>query len=332
MPYPHGMPRRPRHVRVLRLALALAVLAIPLAACGDDGDDAATTAASTTAAATTAAPVPDVDPVDLLAGIPAAPLGPTAVRARLSVEVRGEAGDDPATALLLTGPVEVAVDGRSGGADGTLDLRVQVRAGAFSIPLDVRADGERVYLRYGGTWYVLDPATDTSPLAALAGSLDPGRALAAVGDPSAWLVDPQVVAAEDVQGVPATHVSAGLDVAALAGLAVRIADAAQSAGLSGQDPLSDVDRAALARGVRTGTADLWVGEDGALRRAVLDLDLDLDAIGDGTTTTGGIEGVAVKADVSALPADPPVVEAPADPRPIAELGGVLGGLLGAGAR
>ncbi len=88
----------------------------------------------------------------------------------------------------------------------------------------------------------------------------------------------------------------------------------------------------LQKYVKSASADLWVGQDDKqIHRFATTIDGVTDAA---TKSSSGIEGFKLVIDVSATPTSTPSVSAPSNPAPIAQLqqdlGGLLGGLAGAG--
>jgi hypothetical protein len=158
---------------------------------------------------------------------------------------------------------------------------------------------------------------------------------AALGiDPGTWLREAKVVGDEDVAGTETTHVSAKVDVPKLLDDVSQALSKARSQGLpqAGQLPsaLTPEQRQRVQEAIRGATFDFWTGkEDKVLRKLQINLDFQVPPAERARTSgvTGGRVGFTLQmADLN----ESQTIAAPANARPISELGGALGALGGAG--
>ncbi len=146
-------------------------------------------------------------------------------------------------------------------------------------------------------------------------------------DPVKWLRDPQVVGDADVSGASTTHITAGVDLNALVDDLAKIFGRAGQLGLpnTGQLPqITPAQKSKLVSAVRNPTVDIFTGKDDkTLRRFVINLHLQLP--GGQLGPNGADASILLElADLN----KPQTVTAPANPRPLSDLSGSLGGLGG----
>jgi len=146
-------------------------------------------------------------------------------------------------------------------------------------------------------------------------------------DPVKWLRDPQVVGDADVSGASTTHITAGVDLNALVDDLAKVFGRAGQLGLpnTGQLPqITPAQKSKLVSAVRNPTVDIFTGKDDkTLRRFVINLHLQLP--GGQLGPNGADASILLElADLN----KPQTVTAPANPRPLSDLSGSLGGLGG----
>jgi hypothetical protein len=303
----------------VRLALLLTVLAGALAGCG-----LASGASDAPPAGTPAGPT-------LKSIVPAT--GPTRTRLKATLTVDGAPASLGIAGALLASPIPITLDLTRDPKSGASDGSVTISAGGLDLPLRIASDGKATWLRFGSDWYTADAAAVSALLGSVSGSaipdvsgLTPERIVGLLSDPSRLAPGAVVTGSEDVGGVATSHVVGKIDGAAALASIERFL---------GSSALSEGQRTALARDVRTDVIDVWVGTaDHQVHR--VRLNLVADASGEPAPLPGGVRGIRVQVDVTILPADAPVVAAPSSARPLgdlaqAALGSLAPALLGGGA-
>jgi hypothetical protein len=311
-------------LRLLRLAALVCTLIVVVAACGggdDDKDESSTAAAPAASGATSGAAAP-TDAATLLGAARVQSTGAARTKLSLKANVDGT----PKDALLgafLSGPIEVTVDGVADATSKAGDLKLNAKAGALNVDARLLSDGTNGWVGLSDTYYAL-------PAGSLGGAtmIDPAQLSGALGSPAAYLVDPQVVGSEDVEGVKAQHVTGQVDAAKLSEALQGLSSVAGSTGLG--SVLGDGQLQLTQDALKSAKADVWIADDTKdIVRLALDLDVELPQA---QAASSGVEGVKVLLDATTVPTDPPKVEAPADARPAEELQSALLGLLaGSGA-
>lgn len=192
--------------------------------------------------------------------------------------------------LSLAGPFQSVGSGKLPQSD--FSLKLGTSGGAFSVAL--LSTGSKGYVTFQGQSYQLPKATFQrleSSFAQLGSS--PGSrgssVLSRLGiNPEHWLVNPQVVGNEAVEGADTTHVSAGINVPALLNDLNTFLTRASSVGAaSGGLPngISPSSRSHIATEIHNPRLDVWTGTaDRTLRR--LDLRLNLDVTGQAAALLG----------------------------------------------
>jgi hypothetical protein len=321
---------------MLRRSLSLllvAGVALTAAACGGGGSSASTTSASTSATG-------DSNAQAVLASIKTdvAAQGPQKVSLKLTASVSGTP-TDPSLAVFLGKPISLTLTGPVDAKDKKTDLSFELAAGPIKVDGGVRQVGADSFLQVNGKWYTLPAgalsttAGSTTGTTASSTSVDPQAILRAFGDPTKLLSNAKLAGTDDVDGIKSDHVTGDIDLAALV---KGISSAASSTSGSSASPVSPAQIAqgvsSLQQYVKSATADLWIGQDDKqIHRFSTTIDGKTDA---STKSSSGIEGFTITLDVSATPTSAPSVSAPSGAAPIAQLeqdlGGLLGGLAGAG--
>jgi hypothetical protein len=302
--------------------LALLAGALGAVACSDDGQDAAGVLAATFG-----------EDKDVRSG-----------RIDLSVRVDapGLADLEGPVGLRLSGPFATSGDGEL----PRFDLGLRLDGGGRTLDAGAVSTGDRGFLRLRGQAYAVDEELFAQFRAGYAEQArctdgDGGAGLAALGvDPRRWLRGAEVVGTDEVGGVAATHVRAGVDVPRLLEDVDRVlaragAAGGRSAGCpagdaaggdDGASRLSAAERRRLAESVRDARVEVWSGEDDRIVRR-LNVALRLAAPeGEAADRAGTLQldlllG-AVNEDVE--------IRAPAGARPLEALTGRLRDALGAG--
>jgi hypothetical protein len=318
-----------RHRSALAFLL-VAGLSLTVAACG--GSSSGSSDTSTTGAAS------DSDAQSVLSSIRTnvGDQGPQKVSLTFTADIKGSA-KDPTIGAFLSKPVSIKLDGTADTKAKMSDLTFELSAGPIKVDGGVRQVGDASFLEVNGKWYSL-PAGSLSSTSGTSttssSSVDPQAILKAFGDPTALFTNAKLDGSEDVGGVKSDHVEGDIDLAALVKGIGAVAQTSGSA--ASASPVSPAQVASgvqsLQQYVKSAKADLWVGQDD---KQIHRFDTTVDGVTDDSTkASSGIEGFTITVDVSATPTSTPSVSAPSNPAPIAELqqdlGGLLGGLAGAG--
>lgn len=310
-------------LRLLHLVALLSTLLLLVAACGggDDDKDGTSTAAAPAESAAASSAAPATDAASLLQ---AAQVPTGAVKTKLSLKANVDGTPkDPMLGAFLSGPIEISVDGVADAASKASDVSLQAKAGALNVDARLLSDGTNSWLGLSDTYYALPPGI----LGGSSATLDPAKLSGALGSPADYLIDPQVVGSEDVEGVKAQHVTGQIDAAKLSSVLQGLTAAAGSSGLgSALGGGTSGDGLQLAQdALKSAKADVWIADDtNDVVRVALDLDVDVP---DAEAASTGVEGVKVLLDATTVPTDPPTVVAPADAHPVEDLQSALLGLL-----
>ena len=129
-------------------------------------------------------------------------------------------------------------------------------------------------------------------------------------DPSRWLRDPEVAGQEDVEGTETTKISGDIDVERLLADFAKLDEIFGAVGGGERLDLDDAQRERAAEAIEESHADVYVADDGTLRRLVVDV----------TFKEGSAKLDLSFSDVG----EPQRIEAPEDAKPIDELFGRFG--------
>ena len=311
-------------LRLLRLVALLSTLLVLVAACGggDDDKEGSSTAAAPAESAASGGGAATTDAATLLQAAQVPATGAVKTKLSLKANVDGTPKDQLLGAFL-SGPIEITVDGVADATSKASDVSLQAKAGALNVDARLLSDGTNAWVGLSDTYYALPGGL----LGGSSATLDPAKLSGALGSPADYLIDPQVVGSEEVEGVKAQHVTGQLDAAKLSSALQGLTTAAGSSGLgallgggtSGNGLQLSQDA------LKSAKADVWVADDtNDVVRVALDLDV---ALPDADAASTGVDGVKVQLDATTVPTDPPTVEAPADARPAEELQSALLGLL-----
>jgi LppX_LprAFG lipoprotein len=280
--------------RILRLIPFLALIALTLALAACGGSSLAS------------------DPGKVLKDAKLPPAGPNASTLKATFTPKAGAADGGGTTTqdsgalgqlggLLGGPITIDATTQGDAATGvTADAKIT--AGPIDLPITARANKDNAWLQVNGEWYELGSplGIDFSSVGGLMGTL-----------PSA-IKDPKATAVEDVDGVSCDRISGTIDPKAVG-----------ASGLTDQLQGLPIDPSALTAG--KAEVSIWVARDTQVIRRI-----QINTAGSGDAATAG----GLLLDLTVVPADAVVVQAPTGAKPIADLltqlmgSGGLGGLLG----
>ena len=290
-----------------RLLLLLALIAsLAVAACGDDEDDGGGSSTR--------------DARELIQRGFNTEVESALLSADFDVQIDGPDGEGESFALELGGPYV------SNGAQRlpSVDLDVSFSGGGQSLAAGVIVTEDNAFVSFGGDDYEIGEE--------LIGTLNRQTEEAAEGrstfedfgiDVGGWVRDPEIQGEEDVEGTSTTKVSGEVDARRVIEDYVKLTEAMGP--LLGEEPLElsadDVEQ--LGRLVEESRLDLYVADDGTLRRLTLDLEFQVpEGLRD---RAGGIQGGSAKIDMTLSEVgEPQRIEAPEDARPIDELLGRFG--------
>ena len=257
------------------------------------------------------------DPGKVLKDAKLPPAGPNASTLKATFTPAAGAADSGGTTTqdsgplgqlggLLGGPITIDATTQGDAATGvTADAKIT--AGPIDLPITARANKDNAWLQLNGQWYELGSplGIDFASFGGLLGSL-----------PSV-IKDPKATAVEDVNGVACDRISGTIDPKAVG-----------TGALSDQLKSLPIDLTALTAG--KAEVSVWVAQDTHVIRRV-----QINTGGSGDAAAAG--GLMV--DLTVVPADAVVVQAPTGTKPISDLltnllggagGGGLGKLLGGG--
>lgn len=212
-----------------------------------------------------------------------------------------------------------------------LDVAVEAQGAGQAIALGALSTGDRVFLKFGGTFYEqpADQVAATNRRLAREGGKG-GGSLSDIGiDASKWVADAEIEGEEEIGGVETDHVVGTLDVeAALSELNSLVKQSAGSLGEAGDvaRPLGRRDIERIARSVEDPTFDVYVGkDDGIVRRVSLRIDVDVPE--DQRKDVGGMTAASIRfaAQLDDVGGDQQV-RAPRSARPLSDLTNQIGSL------
>jgi hypothetical protein len=310
--------------RAVVALLAFALLALGVAACGDDAGNGGGGVGA------------NADAETLLTQTFTGAHEMSSGRVDLELTVTGEGGGDS----RLQGPIELRVSGPfQAGEDDELpafDLMLQAGAQGTSFSAGLTSTSERLFVNVGDTAYEV-PASLVAQLkqsyreAQDEGSGSSPLDLAGV-DPMSWLRDPRVVGSEQAGGVETDHITAGLNVDALLDdvdvLLGKLRDQVPAIGAGEQIPerIPPDTRRDIEQAVKSAVVDVWTGrDDRTLRKLTLRMRIEPP---EGSDAPRSID-LDFSVELDELN-EPQTIEEPTSTRPLSELLGQLQGLLGGG--
>jgi len=246
----------------------------------------------------------------------------------VQLDIEGLAGFEDPLRLGATGPY-VRAERSLPRLD--LDVALEAQGAGQAIEAGLLSTGDRVFLKFGGTFYEqpADEVAETNRQLARGDDKRTGS-LSELGlDARQWIVDAEVEGEEEIGGVATRHVAGTLDVEAaltdLNGLVKRSASALGEAGKAAR-PLGREEIERLAQAVDDPTFDVYVGKDDDIVRRV-SLRIDVDVPEEERKDVGGITGASIRltAQLNDVGGDQRV-EAPDSARPLSELTSQIGNL------
>ena len=312
------------------VALAtLVAVALTVSACGGSGASSDSPDTTGTAASGSGS---GGDAAGILAAIDTkAATGPKKLKLDVTVDIKGSPSNAQ-LAMFTKQPIHLGLDGVLDAAGGSGDVNVTVTLGKTPIEAELRYGGGKSWIQIDGEWYDLpaDALSSTTgqslPTGASASSLDTGKILAAIGDPSKLLQN-ATVSSEDVEGIASDKVSGDVNMEgvanAVASLSTSMGDSTTTAPTQ-----AEIDKAVarLKDVVKNAHVDLWVGKsDHKVHRLAFTVDAAMDA---DTKTSTGIDSLTLNLDSTTVDADAPDVSAPSSVGTPAEFQAAVIGLLG----
>jgi hypothetical protein len=245
-------------------------------------------------------------------------------------ESGGDAQLDGPVSVRLSGPFQAQDDGKL----PKFALEVAFDGAGQSIKAGATATGEKGYLSFQGTDYVLDDRVFRQFSAgfeeAQKQSADKNQSLASLGmDPRKWLTDPKIAGDAKVGDDETTKITGGVDVSKLLDDVDNALGKASALGLgsTAQVPerLTEEQKREAVAAIKNPRVEIYTGKDDQiLRRMVVDLGVEEQQSGTAGT-------VAFDASITDLNEDQDIAE-PSDAKPFSELLGQLGSLgIGGGA-
>ncbi len=252
----------------------------------------------------------------------------------LKLQIEAQGGE----ASQLQGPVSISLAGpfqsQDGGKLPKFKLQASVEGAGQSIKAGATSTGEKGYLSFQGTDYVVEDQVFNQFKAGYEeaqkkGSEGDEQSFASLGmDPRKWLTDPKNEGEAKVGDDDTIKITGGVDVAKLLDDVNNALGKASSLGLdsTGEVPekLTDQQRQQVLDAVKDPRVEIYTGKDDQILRRLV-VNLGIEDAGSGTSGT-----LAFDVSITDLNEDQDIAE-PADAKPFSELLGQFGGLgLGAG--
>ena len=245
----------------------------------------------------------------------------------LKLKIEATGGEDQ-----LDGPVSIRLAGpfeaQEGGKLPKFDLEAAFEGAGQSITAGATSTGEKGYLSFQGSNYVVDDQVFRQFKAGFEQAQKQGggenESFASLGmDPSKWLTDPKNEGDAKVGDDDTIKITGGIDMAKLLDDVNNALGKASSLGLSGAgqvpEKLTDEQKRQVTEAVKDPRVEIYTGkEDKIMRRMVVNLGVDDKA----SKTTGT---VLFDVSIKDLNDDQKIAE-PSDAKPFSELLGQLGGL------
>jgi hypothetical protein len=249
----------------------------------------------------------------------------------LKIEAKGgESQLDGPVSVRLTGPFQ----SQQGGRLPKFGLDVAFEGAGQSIKAGATSTGEKGYLSFQGTDYVLEDQVFRQFKAGFEQARKQGssdkQSFASLGmDPRKWLTSPKNEGDSKVGDDDTIKITGGIDVGKLLDDVNNALGKASALGLQGAgqvpEKLTEAQKRQVTEAVKHPRVEIYTGKDDTiLRRMVVDLGVDDKASGTSGT-------VAFDVSITDLNEDQDIAE-PADAKPFSDLLGQLGalGLGGAG--
>ena len=248
---------------------------------------------------------------------------------------------NPSGSSTFTTPISFSINGpfqsRGTGKLPQSNFTIAISALGRKGQLGIVSTGTSGYVTMNGTAYQL-PAADfqrlESGFSSVGGSSQSGGGLSALGiNPQHWLTNPSVVGSDTIGGTDATHIRAGVNVAAfLQDINTLLAKASSSTGTKIPSSIPQATQQKIAAAIKDAKVDIWTGKtDKVLRK--LSLSLNVPVTGRLSTLAGGMTSAGIGFVLQyASVNQPQTISAPANVQPYsqfaAKLRSVLTGLQG----
>ena len=253
----------------------LAALALAIGACGGSGDD--DSGGGEAASSST-----DVNQLlnDTFTGSKEIKSGN--VDLKIAIDAQGGSSQ-------LNGPINATLSGpfqsQGGGALPEFDLQASLEGGGQNLKAGVTSTGDKGFVSFQGTDYVLDDNTFKQFKAGYEQAQkqskdDQGASLATLGiDPRKWLTDPQNEGEAKVGDTDTIKITGGVDVAKLLDDVNAALEKASSLGVSGAqgvpEKLTEQQRQQVADAIKDPKVEIYTGKDDKiLRRMVVNMGVD----------------------------------------------------------
>jgi hypothetical protein len=239
----------------------------------------------------------------------------------------------------IKGPVSLKLSGpyKSNGKTKlpSFDWNIAVSGSGANFDGRLTSTGDDLYLGFQGQSY--DVGKDT--IARYNQTLAQGRTTKRKSfqefgvDPGSWVKGAKNEGDANIAGTPTTHVSASVNFnKVLDDLNTLVRKAGSSVpGATGTPrQLTAKQRKQFTDAVKSSSFDVYVGKaDGKLRRLALTVQFDIPK--DQRSSAGGVKGGTLNLSIQyAKVGQPQTIQAPANPKPLSELLGTLGGAAGLG--
>lgn len=234
-------------------------------------------------------------------------------------------------ALHVQGPFQ----GTGSGRLPRFDLGVTLTAGGRTVDVGATATGSQLFLKVQGVPYLAPDSIYqqvkqgyAQSASATASRRTPGTFASLGIDPQAWLVHPRNVGTVTLAGVPAVHVSAGLDVPRFLSDLGRVSSAGSSFGLGAG--LTPAQRSALSQSVSSARVDVYAARDDHVLRQ-LGVHAVVAATGAASAALGGLRSGTLDFTLAFSDVNrPQPIGAPAHAQPLSNLAAALGATGGVG--
>jgi hypothetical protein len=322
---------------VIVLALVLA-LGLAVAACGSSDSGAANS---------TPAPSSTLSAEQLVQQSMAATgkVESGSFTADLALAVQGDTSKMDATTRAMIGQgLSFHAAGKSAKSPLAMDMTMSVGVAGQKLEFSLMAQGDKAWIGYQGTWYVIDQKTAKSLGGRAATGSSTTNQLKSLGiDPADWGATYELVGTEDVGGVPTFHVKATADPQKLAASLLKAMEDPAVTKQLGENTTGKQLRSSLMKNqkelkqlqksLRNTTADFWIGADDMLMRKVT-MSVKLDMTGQTSNNVKGVDTVTLSGALALADFGETVtVTPPANALPFSQLmsslfGGMFGGASG----
>jgi hypothetical protein len=260
--------------------------------------------------------------------------------ADMGLDVRGDPNKmtDPTQKALLSQGVTLHVEGKSATDPLAADMKLSAGVAGQTLEFGLMAQGDKSWVEYQGTWYVVDQKNSKSLSDQAAKGAAPTEQLKSFGlDPSTWGTSYEMVGTEDLAGTQVYHVKATADPAKLAAdltkamndpsLLNKLGDPATAQQLEQGLSQNKKQVEELKKSLTNVTVDYWIGVDDMLMRKA---EFSAGLATKGQKGMEGVDGMTMKMSMTMADFDQPVtVTPPAKALPFDKLmNEVFGGMMG----